>query len=432
MNPHHGRGVARPREPLTPAILDGRAWTARLVRNNCLRQHGHALARTFRTSDFGLLKHAALRLFTVLETRSRVLFELHPNEFPAVEATLRVAAYHARWIRSPEDWQPQDSDSPALQWSHLLRHLFARHAVPAFLDAAWLAKGTLDHFERDCWCALAQGQSLRTVCGFPRTVSGRVLHQALQSTSVVALPKAIWEAQLNIMGASPELRTRVMASRVPEELSHHALWTRVVAKFIAAPEDASERFELVANCLIVAAAHRSPARIEQLLVLPLCELIRHSVRFVAKLLSTHGHLLTDEQVRRAAERRELAKLAASTWKPIMIGGTFGSKVCRVRGQPTWTVEELCSVQSLETEGEALNHCVARYARRCRQGSSAIFSVRQHSTATGDSSSARSLATVEVHPQDRKIVQIRSSGNRPANNTCMRIIREWASANELAL
>lgn len=96
------------------------------------------------------------------------------------------------------------------------------------------------------------------------------------------------------------------------------------------------------------------------------------------------------------------------------------------------MEELCSIEALTAEGKAMNHCVAGYVRRCKQGTSAIFSLRRRQTDAEGNTESRSWATLEVHPQRGKIVQIRAYGNRPVNNNCMILIRAWATANDLTV
>nr|WP_294228364.1 PcfJ domain-containing protein [Prosthecobacter sp.] len=91
---------------------------------------------------------------------------------------------------------------------------------------------------------------------------------------------------------------------------------------------------------------------------------------------------------------------------------------------------MSSLASLKQEGVAMSHCVFGYARRCREGSSAIFSLRHLEIASDGATRAVSYATIEVHPPSRKIVQIRAFRNRPVNNSCQRMIHEWARQNNL--
>src|SRR5678815_3729271 len=143
MNPFQGREFACPEEPVMPAILRGDPWTARRIRNNCLRQHCHALATTFRRHEFTSLKADCARVFLMLETRSRVFTEIHPTELAVVAGVARLGAYSDQWLREPEDWRPVADADARTQWADLLRHLLARYPVPSFLDYAWEIRGTL-------------------------------------------------------------------------------------------------------------------------------------------------------------------------------------------------------------------------------------------------------------------------------------------------
>ncbi len=430
MNPHHGRDLARPQVPVTPVILRGGVWTARRIRNNCFRQHCHALATVFRRRDLAGLKAACARIFPVLETRSHVLHHLHRKELDVVSIVARLGAYSNKWLRHPEDWHPDPQADARTQWASLLRHLLARYPVPAFLDAVWQIKGELAHFERDCWCALAQGISLRDVRGFPASISGRVLHLALTSGHGRSLAEALWLAQSRHLGASSALQAAVLSSRVLVQFSDHALWVRLVAKFAAGEEAASSQFGLVADALAAIRSHRDAAQVELLLKLPLPELIRHCIKVVTTLLRERGHLLTDEQVREAAAMAELNKLSSSRWRPLLGREPFASKCGQAHGHASWQVQELCSIDDLKREGSAMRHCVARYAWRCWKGSSAIFSLRHHRTDDAGQAQVTSFATIEVQPRTLRVVQIRAHCNRPVNTYHMNIIHEWSMAKGL--
>jgi hypothetical protein len=262
-------------------------------------------------------------------------------------------------------------------------------------------------------------------------VSSRLLHAALARGQGRDLAEAIWLVQLSCLGASPSLEKAVLASRVLTEFGDHARWRRLAAKFAAGNDAFAVHFGLVADTLVVVQNHRGPGQVEQLLRLPLEALISHSIRFTTRLLQANGHLLTESQVRTAAEKAELKRLITSRWQPLLGGVPFASRIGRVRGHATWRVEELHSVDALREESRAMNHCVHRYAHRCGAGTSAIFSVRHYAANDTGHAAGASCATVEVHPRTRKVVQIRAAGNRAANNTIMTIVREWSAANGLA-
>lgn len=431
MNPHSGRVTSRPQEAIMQTILAGHAWKARQIQNNPLRQHCHALARCFRKREHAPLKATCARLFTILETRSRVFHEIHPNELALIPAIIRLGAYEHQWVRRPEDWQPKSGEDAYAQWADFLRHVLARYPVPRFLDSAWQSKGTLDHLERDCWCALGYGRSLRQVKGFPSSVSNRVLHLALTQERGENLAGAIWQAQLQVLNVSPTLAKAVMASRVSKELFRHAIWTRLVAKFASGTDRDTADFPCAVCVLASLESQERPDQIENLLRLPLPTLIRHCMKYVSSLLQVNGQLFTEEQARKAARKAELSRLSAARWSPMLGSETLGNRNSKNHSSSPWRMEELCSLDDLKKEGHEMRHCVAGYARRCRQGSSAIFSLRHCKPDAEGNVVARSLATIEVHPGTQKIVQIRAWRNRAANNTCMNMIRAWASANHLA-
>jgi hypothetical protein len=433
MNPHHGREFARPQEPVMPAILRGDAWRARRIRANCLRQHCHALATTFRRRKFTSLKADCARVFFVLETRSRVLTEIHPTELAIVAGVARLGAYSDQWLRQPEVWWPDPNADARAQWADLLRHLLARYAVPSFLDHAWEIPGTLQHFERDCWCALAQGRSLRDVAGFPRSIRRRVLHAALNSVDGMqrgTLAEAIWVAQLSALNASRTLVAEVFSSRIRFELGDYPLWARLAAKFTAKSDAPASQFGFVAEVLVVERAHRGTSHVQQLLKLPLATIICHCVRFATGLLNANGQHLTNDEIREPFGKGDLYRFANSRWQPLLGPVPFASTKGRVGEHAVWRVEELSSIDALRNEGHGMRHCVGMYAHRCRTGSSAIFSVRRYVLVADTETQATSCATIEVHRGMRKVVQVRAYRNRPVNNTVMSIVHEWAAANGL--
>jgi len=431
MNLHHGRAAARPQAPVMPAVFSGRAWTARRLRNNCFRQHCHAAARSRRVIGVPNWRVLGPRLLTVLEVRSRVLFDLHPKELGIAPAMVRLAAYAPSWVRQPEDWQPDPAQHARVQWTSFLRHLLALYPVPEFLDSAWHVFGQPEHFDRDCWIAVAQGRSMKDVPGFPRSITSRVLHAALNDGEAASLASAVWRAELDAAGAPLALRDAVQTHRVFQTLGWHALGSRLVEKFAAAAAETpvAAHFPLVVDALHTIDTHQGRAQAEQLLRLPLFALMRHAVKFVTGLMREGGHDLTEEQVRSAAGSAELLRLAARRWRPMLGGIPFESRSGWVDGRPTWRVDELCTTEALTAEGRAMRHCVSGYTGRCRSGRSAIFSVRflKREKAVVE---ALSMATIEVEQATRVITQIKAPRNTQPGHHVMQIINEWAAASHL--
>jgi len=94
----------------------------------------------------------------------------------------------------------------------------------------------------------------------------------------------------------------------------------------------------------------------------------------------------------------------------------------------WEIVELTSSIDLRIEGQALQHCVASYARWCVLGLSRIWSLRR---VTG-SSQVVPVATIEVNPRARAIVQARGLRNRTVSYRARELIALWARRESLAL
>jgi len=87
--------------------------------------------------------------------------------------------------------------------------------------------------------------------------------------------------------------------------------------------------------------------------------------------------------------------------------------------------ELTDAEQLRTEGRALHHCVADYARSCWNGGSRIWSLRStHGTRT------TSIVTIEVDPKRQEIVQAKGFRNRRPTLHERGLIADWAKRERL--
>jgi hypothetical protein len=364
----------------------------------------------------------------VLESCSRILTELHPNELPVVSMVLRVAAYHQHWLRLPEDWKPVIHETAREQWSSLLRHLFERYPVPKCLEAAWLARGTLEHFERDCYCAAGAGHSVRSVMGFPPSVSHRTLHIALSECDEPSIAMAVWRAQLKVLAAGERLQREVMESRVVRDLSNHARWLRIVARFVHASEGAQD-FGLVVDALAMVTAQEGQLRCEQLLRLPLHELRSWCRRWWQNLLKNNHELFAASQLHDPSTREALRQISSMIWSPLLNERWYMKESNGAQPTREWEMVELCSQSALIAEGHELRHCVASYGGRCRAGHTAVFSLRCRDLKCQPIFEER-LVTVQVATKVRQVVQIRGYRNRMPDESAMAMVRDWAQSHGL--
>ena len=93
----------------------------------------------------------------------------------------------------------------------------------------------------------------------------------------------------------------------------------------------------------------------------------------------------------------------------------------------WQLTELTNGAQLRTEGVTLHHCVGRYAYRCWQGRSRIWSLRVRRAA-----GFRPVVTVEIDLKRHAIVQARGYRDRPASRKALSILQTWAWRERLRI
>jgi hypothetical protein len=91
----------------------------------------------------------------------------------------------------------------------------------------------------------------------------------------------------------------------------------------------------------------------------------------------------------------------------------------------WTVRELLTSRELFLEGQAMQHCVASYARLCAGRGATIWSL-----AVDVGMGPRRVLTVDVEPATRSIRQARGKANRLPRPAELAVLHEWATRERL--
>ena len=279
-------GEPRPSTAVVFDIIEGRPWTARHIQNNNLRQHCRLLGRTFRgaESPSNELRAPCRRLLQALLTNSTLLVTTHPAGFALIPVLVRIAAYSHRWIRDPESWSLQQAETARGVIRSLLNHLFALWPVPEVFDSAWWVKGEVRYLERDWYCHIAAGGSLRKAPGMPPSITSRALHLAMHAPAGLGIRQALRWGQVKALGGSDEFLAEVLASRMVGDLSNDAIWSRLIEKMVAASEFKPSLFGIIADTFLELLAKGGFRRVELLLNPPLPELLRHCRRYWKRLL----------------------------------------------------------------------------------------------------------------------------------------------------
>ena len=79
----------------------------------------------------------------------------------------------------------------------------------------------------------------------------------------------------------------------------------------------------------------------------------------------------------------------------------------------------------------MHNCVAVYDRCCVVKHSSIFSIRRRAIGCQDLQFKR-MATVEIRPETRQIVQVRAKFNDRPNDRAIEFLHAWAAAEKLTL
>lgn len=413
-------------------IIDGRPWKARAIRNNHLRQHCHVLARTFRSdppTNPGL-KPAMRDLLHAIIHRTQLLETTHPSEFQLIPALTRMAVYSGNWLRAPSDWAGA-TGMPITQLHSLIAHLFERYPMPVFFRNAWLVKGETRYLERDWYCRIAIGGSLRGAPGFPPSITTRALHLAMQAPDHLTIRQALRWGQLKAVGAADHPIREVLASRMVKDLSNDEVWSRLIEKISAARQRRRGDFGLISDALRCFLREEKTAHAQRILALPYRDLVRHCRSFWKQLRDTtlEDGLDWKKWDFHCPHVREALFLHQFSYVEPMLPGKPWSFVEGPRFQETeWRMIELTWRHQLVAEGKAMRHCVGSYWRKCRNLESAIFSLRSYKGCARDDMQRH--LTIEVNRQSRRVVKVRGKYNRSFSGVRLREIVQWAEDHQL--
>jgi len=231
-------------------------------------------------------------------------------------------------------------------------------------------------------------------------------------------------AELLALGAMDALVNAVLVTRLGAELANGPFWRTVMAFFV----QASERLDPgVVGPIIDFIQYVRHERVEVI--------TDNGVRFVDPpdpCFSIKGRSLASMQRLVDGWHRALGAKSGSglSWtRSRFRPATFADPPAEPDRPPVrWELVELASSEQLRAEGQALQHCVASYARRCLWGFCEIWSLRR----SGASSNFRSVATIEVDPRARAIVQARGMRNGPLSARARDLVGQWARRENLAL
>lgn len=334
-------------------------------------------------------------------------------------AIVAIHRLRERFVRPVSTWRPT-SRSRRRQFASLVAHLFSRYPIPAFFDDIWFRRdGRAKRYQK--WCVdVAQGASLRDG-PLPVPMTRKALHSMAQAPAEFGVEQAIRYGQVRALGGSIELCRAVLETRLAKRFAHDAFWQSVMRFFIAQPDLKLSDVGPIVDYL----QHHKFDEQEQILD---DGTARH-LPPPQPNLSMHRRTLPALLAQVEQWHRRLGKVQAYEG---MHWPASGIKAMRfVRGKEDkriiWSFDELLSHKQLVREGNAQRHCVATYARLCRDRFSSIWSL----TSEDACGNVRRRQTIQV-TRDRHIVQCRGRGNKLPSAAEANIVRRWAAAQSLVI
>lgn len=311
-------------------------------------------------------------LLDAIRTRSTV------RVCPAVAAALRnLARFGPRYLRPLADW-PGARGTMYPVVDSLAQHLLARYRVPRFLASVWYgdAGGAADTGRR-WFIDHAAGMRFRDL-DLPAPMTRHMEALFLGSPDHLGVAAALRRAELVSLGAREDLVNAVLATRLGSELANGAFWRTVIQFFV-----------------------RWSARLEPSAVGPIVDFVQYVRHQRPEVVTGQGVRFVDPpDPSFSVKGRSLASMQ--------------------RLVEAWLVE-LTSSAELRAEGVALRHCVASYAHLCALGRARIWSLRRSRT----SSVFRPVATIEIDPRARAIVQARGMRNGALSRRARELMVTWA-------
>lgn len=365
------------------------------------------------------------------------------NSLPA------IFKYYLRSNNYIESWVPK-RNNPKHQLSDLLRYLYAKYEVPAFLDGCFTNYSINTEAGIELFLHIGSGQSFKKFKYAPELVyTGKVYHYILNTPKHFTYFEAFRRAQIMALGGDEKLSNAFLRSKLGRFQDTivrknnvvieraEDFWVSVIKLFID-----SGMFNLDKISEIVDYIHHVKYVGE----------IEFGVRTAKTSYSmkgrTLGYLLEKsdtwhrEQAINAriaqnqvmAQRRNIygrqVVVEFLTWLPINIPNYSQNLMVSPReGVKKESVNhkiiQLTSTKQLIEEGKSNRNCVGSYSTSCASGKCSIFSLR--TTGTNESH-----ATIEI--RNNEAVQIRGFGNRRILNTSVhyKMITDWLKMNFIKL
>jgi len=335
------------------------------------------------------------------------------QDMPFIRGLIKLHDRKTLWLKPLAEWKPK-SKSSERRFGELTHYLFDKYdAVPKFMESAWLRTDRASWRYRDWYVHLGRGHNLRTA-KTPVPLTKKMAHHFLSAPDSYSIEQAVRWGQLSALGCGRATMDAVSATRLGRTFENEAFWFTVL-RFIADnpmldPRQIgpivdylqNQRFEQIDIEVEPGEWRQQPP--------PQPGLAMHGrtvdtlMRQVAAWHETLGRY-------RAMPSGQYAK---ADFSGIVLEKTAGRKDVR------WIIRQLLSSKALQSESEALRHCVASYHWSCARGDCTIWSL----SVRTDGDEVERRQTIEVN-KSGVIVQCRGLANSDPTAEEWAIVNDWA-------
>ena len=360
-----------------------------------------------------------------------------------IDGLFSVAVHADSWIRAPEAWTPA-SKGLHKRFNELVRHLFARYAVPRFMDSVWFEGAGDEAIERQQWFIhLGNGGNIRTA-GLPMEYSKKMAHLFLQAPDNYSVIDAVRWGQVLALGGSRELVGHLSATALGTNLENEEFWISVIHFFVNNPMLDLDYVGPIVEYI----NRRKFLREEQIgddgnafFIDPpdpgFTMKGRKAEPLVELVDEWHLHLTREQKIKTVG-------WAASGIPPFELVEKDRETGHRVK----WTIDELLTRKEMFDEGKSMKHCVRSYIPSCERGIKSVWSLCYDSPNT---TKKKRVLTIAVKNDMRKVVQARGKCNampdhHPVSQQAARVLRReeeiladgrrimqmWGDANDIVV
>ena len=326
-----------------------------------------------------------------------------------------LAARQGLWLRPCETWRPEGG-SLRPTFRSLALHLLALYPLPRFMDSVWDLPAGPDGFRQQAWyIRLGRGASFRAL-NLPLALTRRMEHYVRQAPDHYTVSQALRYGETRGLGGGEELAREIVTGRLGQKIENAGFWRTVLWFFVA-----HQGMQLEYANPIIDFVHANKFAGEEVLTGNGAE--RRGAPWPD--FSMKGR--TPKSILRlvCAWHSDLSKNKKSktfSWDKSGIPGyRFLEKRFGEEDERDWAIEELLDSGALHAEGRAMRHCVYSYANPCRRGATTIWSLRLRIKGQ-----EKKMATIEVDPRKRSIIQARAKCNGRPGVRSYEIIRQWAA------